>query len=465
MLFYDLFSKDQTDTFAIIAWDHSATWQQMATAVELAVQWIEPLARRRIGFRFSPSVGGFATLAALDFHQCDTTLLDEEMSDAAIDDVANELRFTAVVTAAADVNPANGRLESRATSIRCAAEPGVTILTSGTEGRPKAARHIWDSLARPVRQSSGTEDSRWLLAFRPQLYAGLQVILQCFCNHDCLVVPKLRAEVPDIVHMIVEHRVQCLSATPSYWRRLLLFSDEDSWRDADLRQITLGGEIVDQQILDALHQRFTTARIVHIFATTELGRCFAIADGKAGFPAELLQKTTPDGVGLKVRDGVLWARSANAMRRYGARFSEDHSSSEPQQPFEGKSEFSPDDWLCTGDLVQVVGDRVFFAGRQGDTINVGGNKVQPFRVESLLRGVTGVADVRVFGVASSITGQLVACQVVPASGVTNDQLRAIIQETVNQNLATHERPRFVEFKDHIELTKAGKISRTSGSDG
>jgi acyl-coenzyme A synthetase/AMP-(fatty) acid ligase len=121
--------------------------------------------------------------------------------------------------------------------------------------------------------------------------------------------------------------------------------------------------------------------------------------------------------------------------------------------------------LCTGDLVRVVGDRVFFAGRQGDTINVGGNKVQPFRVESLLRSVTGVADVRVFGVASSITGQLVACQVVPASGVTNDQLRGIIQEIVNRNLASHERPRFIEFKNHIELTKAGKISRASGSEG
>ena len=451
MLFYNLFAEDHSDAPAIIAEDHSATWRQMTTAVELAVRWLEPLAGQRIGFRFSPSAGGFATLAALDYHQCDTTLLDEEISDPAVDEVARELHFTAVVTAAADANPANGRLESRAPGARFTAKPAVTILTSGTEGRPKAARHTWESLARPVRRKSAGGDSTWLLAFRPQLYAGLQVILQCFCNHDCLVVPILRAEVSDIVRMIVEHRVTCLSATPSYWRRLLLFSDEDSWRGADLRQITLGGEIVDQHILDVLHQRFPSARIVHIFATTELGRCFAIADGKAGFPVDLLDTTTADGASLQVRDGVLWARSANAMKRYDAPSSA------------GEAVFAPTDWFCTGDLVDVVGDRVFFGGRLGETINVGGNKVQPTRVENVLRDVAGVVNVCVFGVDSSITGQLVACRVVREPGAEEDDVRAAIKKAATQQLAAYERPRVVEFADEIQVTDAGKVSRRAHS--
>jgi len=38
-----------------------------------------------------------------------------------------------------------------------------------------------------------------------------------------------------------------------------------------LRQITLGGEIADQAVLDALARRFPGARITHVYASTEAG--------------------------------------------------------------------------------------------------------------------------------------------------------------------------------------------------
>jgi hypothetical protein len=83
-----------------------------------------------------------------------------------------------------------------------------------------------------------------------------------------------------------------------------------------LIQVTLGGEVVDQQILDSLRRTFPHARIVHIYATTELGRCFSVTDGRAGFPARYLTEPTADGVVLGVEDGELVVRSANAMEGY-----------------------------------------------------------------------------------------------------------------------------------------------------
>ena len=73
-------------------------------------------------------------------------------------------------------------------------------------------------------------------------------------------------------------------------------------------------------------------------------------------------------------------------------------------------------WVATGDLVEHHGDRVLFQGRRPDVINVGGRKVMPSTVETVLREATGVGDVRVYGKSSSLVGQLVAADIVLARG-------------------------------------------------
>src|SRR5262245_32755960 len=85
-------------------------------------------------------------------------------------------------------------------------------------------------------------------------------------------------------------------------------------------------------------------------------------------------------------------------------------------------------WGRTGDLVEFQGDRVVFVGRTSDIINVGGNKVHPLEVERVIRTVAGVADVRVYGKASSIVGQLVACEITPTRGVDPGQLEDAVRE-------------------------------------
>ena len=79
-------------------------------------------------------------------------------------------------------------------------------------------------------------------------------------------------------------QVRAVSGTPSYWRRLVTLGSRDALKEIPLEQITLGGEIADQTLLDTLKLMYPAARIVHIYATSELGRCFSVKDGKAGFP-------------------------------------------------------------------------------------------------------------------------------------------------------------------------------------
>jgi acyl-CoA synthetase (AMP-forming)/AMP-acid ligase II len=268
------------------------------------------------------------------------------------------------------------------------------------------------------------------------LYAGVQVILQCFANRGCLAVSESDASPAAIAQFMRDAHVQFASATASYWRRLVLFAPAAVLREVPLVQITLGGEVVDQQILDALRANFPQARLTHIYATTELGRCFSVSDAKAGFPISLLDGPSQEGTELRIADGELLARSRNSMPSISA------------------------DWFHTGDMVEIVGDRVFFVSRRSEIINVGGNKVHPIEVERVIRQVSGVSDVRVYGKRSSIAGELVACEIVAADGrrdveeVRNDVKRRCIDE-----LAPFQRPRLIHFVSEISLERSGKTTR------
>jgi acyl-CoA synthetase (AMP-forming)/AMP-acid ligase II len=344
-------------------------------------------------------------------------------------------------------SPYGGTAPQADRSAAPAASGAVIILTSGTTGEPKAVRHSWAGLARPVRQQASDSPPCWLLAFRPHLYAGLQVILQALLNQGTLVVAPAETDPAEIAQLMASAGVEYASATPSYWRRLLMSADPATLGRVPLVQITLGGEVVDQAILDRLQQIYPRARLAHIYATTELGRCFSVTDGRAGFPRTLLEQISSDGVELQVRDGELWVRSANAMSGYDPR--------SPLPPRQADAE----GWFATGDLVEQRGDRVYFAGRSSEMINVGGNKVSPVAVERVIRQLPEVAEVRVYGQASSLAGQLVACQVVPATGVEAEPLRQRVRQHCQAQLDRYHCPRLIEVVPRLPLSDAGKLLR------
>jgi len=412
---------------------------------------------QRWGLAMRADARSIARLAALERVQCDVFLLDGEWSDERVREVAERFGLRRCVgwedsiAARERGSDASGE-EPSAVSLQTPAAQ-VTILTSGTSGMVKAARHDWCGLMRPVRRAADGFSQRWLLAYRPHLYAGLQVLLQALLNRGTLVAPGPRDDPDQILGLMADARVEFASATPSYWRRLVLWGDPAIVSRIPLRQITLGGEAVDQEILDRLQRAFPDARLVHIYATTELGRCFSVTDGLSGFPASYLARPSAEGVELQVRDQQLFVRSANAMKEYV-----------PSNDAATLARVDEQGWFPTGDLVEVSGERVRFAGRLSDMINVGGNKVYPLQVERAIREVAGVADVRVFGQESSIAGQLVACQVVPATGEAIESLRGRILEHCRARLDRYQCPRVVEFVERLELTAAGKVRRVASQD-
>jgi acyl-CoA synthetase (AMP-forming)/AMP-acid ligase II len=127
-------------------------------------------------------------------------------------------------------------------------------------------------------------------------------------------------------------------------------------------------------------------------------------------------------------------------------------------PYSSHTQISSD-WFKTGDLVNMVDDRVYFIGRRSDMINVGGNKVYPIEIERVIRSVPGVSDVLVYGRSSSIVGELVVCEVVPDRSQPGEPLKDAITERCLAQLAAHQRPRLIEIVDQIALSETGKRLR------
>jgi acyl-CoA synthetase (AMP-forming)/AMP-acid ligase II len=428
---------------AVVTPAKTTTWARLRDEAQRFIETHRGLSKRRIGLSFQSSPESYAALAALDRLSCDVFLLDSHLRFEEAIELSQTLKLGGLLTSE---HSTNFKLRELPGEAKWSGDSTITILTSGSTGKPKAARHSWESISRPIRRGVGS-GAVWLLTYRPNLYAGLQVMLQCFAQGGTLVVPSSEMEPKSTAVFMFEAGVQFVSATPSYWRRLLIFSDAEVLRKVPLLQITLGGEVIDQPILDNLRKYFPTARLVHIYATTELGRCFSVSDGKSGFPTRYLENPLPDGTELKVYDGELQVRSPNAMKMYDPLSSQQSSS----------------DWFATGDMVEITGDRVYFVGRKTEMINVAGSKVFPIEVERIIRIVPGVSDVRVFGKASSIAGELVACEIVAAPGQDCEALKSLITRTCRANLGSHQQPRIIKLVDRIDLSSAGKTLRAKTS--
>jgi acyl-CoA synthetase (AMP-forming)/AMP-acid ligase II len=315
-----------------------------------------------------------------------------------------------------------------------AVPPQVVVATSGTSGPPKLVEHSWDSLLAAARLAEQWHGLGWLLVYDATRWAGIQVWLQALLTGGRLVVPASRD--PDTVaRAIAEEGVSILPATPTLLRRLITSADPAVLGRFAIERITLGGEAADGQLLQQSRQLFPRAKLTQVYATTELGEVFRVTDGHTGFPAQWLGRTLPGGVKLSMRrDGELLVQLSRDTAEVG-----------------------------TGDLVEKRGDRYEFTGRRSDVIVVGGAKVFPRRVEEILRAVPGIADARVYGLPSAITGELVAAEAVLIEplpeGTTPESVRAAALAACREGLEAHSVPRIFDLGKKIAPNPAGKITR------
>ncbi|MBM3867450.1 MAG: long-chain fatty acid--CoA ligase [Verrucomicrobia bacterium] len=299
---------------------------------------------------------------------------------------------------------------------------GLILFSSGTSGTPKAMVQDFGKLLGSY-QSRRESDLAMLALLGFDHIGGLNTLLNTLAAGALLAVPPSRAPA-DVAATIVRHKVAILPASPTFLNLLLTAGLTDEL--SSLRVITYGAEPMPESLLARLKAAFPRVRFIQTFGTSETG----ITRTESPEPGSTFLRFEDPDLEWKVVDDELWLRSRTQVAGYLNA---------------GNERFTADGWFRTGDKVeQGPNGTLRVLGRMGEMINVGGEKLMPAEVESVVLGVPGVADCRVRGEPHPLTGQSVVVDVVTAHA-DHEALRAAIRSACRARLARHKIPTRVTF--------------------
>lgn len=242
---------------AVVTPAGTTSWAQLQQLVTRSSARLAELRELRVAVVCEPLADTLATLAALDALDAEVVLIDRELVPH-----APALGVSATIEPGADDGP---RITALA-PVGATHPRTVVTLTSGTTGQPKQVRHTWNSLAANSRLQDPSP-RRWASGYRPRLFASWQVLLQAWAAGGTFIMSGPQPAT-DTAAFWTRAAADSASATPSFWRWLVMRADPAQLTAMPLRQVTMGGEPVDQATLDRLRERLPLARLTHIYATT-----------------------------------------------------------------------------------------------------------------------------------------------------------------------------------------------------
>jgi long-chain acyl-CoA synthetase len=352
-----------------------------------------------------------------------------------VEDKKPEFRTIAEVEYVASLD-GQDRVQVRATEQRVvhdllldlkrAEHPGLILFSSGSTGKSKAALHDIVPMLEKFKVVRQTLRTIAFLLF--DHIGGFNTLLYNLSNAGCVITVADRQ--PDTVaRAIATHRVQLLPTSPTFLNLLLV---SEVWQRHDLSSlelVTYGTEVMPQSTLQRFRAALPTVKLQQTYGLSEVG----ILRSKSKSSDSLWVKIGGEGFETRVVDGMLEIKARSAMLGY----------------LNAPSPFTEDGWFKTGDAVEVDGEYLKILGRKSEIINVGGEKVYPAEVESVLQTMPGVHDVAVTGVANALTGQIVYARVLLVTGESLAQFRVRMREHCSDKL-----PRFA-VPQKVDLVEQG----------
>ncbi|MBD2202773.1 long-chain fatty acid--CoA ligase [Calothrix sp. FACHB-1219] len=339
---------------------------------------------------FSPNA--VALLLSLLQRNCVVALLTAEMktSRAELRQIA-EVEWIVKIDAEDDV-----KIEQTGTQathqllcqLRDRQHPGLIIFSSGSTGKSKAAIHDFVLIQEKFQTLRPAQRTLLFLLF--DHIGGINTLLHVLANGGCAVIPLDRSP-ETVAAAIAKHRVQLLPTSPTFLTLLLLSGVHQQYDLSSLEIVTYGTEVMPQSVLNSLNQLFPHIRFHQTYGLTELG----IMRSKSRSSDSLWFKVGGEGYETRIVNGMLEIKAKSAMLGY----------------LNAPAPFTLDGWYMTGDVVEVDGEWLRILGRKSELINVGGQKVYPAEVESVVQGMEGVLEVSVKGEANSITGNIVTAKI------------------------------------------------------
>ncbi|SEB24657.1 fatty-acyl-CoA synthase [Mycobacterium sp. 283mftsu] len=421
------------------------------------------IAANRIGadvLLLNTSFAGPAMAEVVDRENVDVIIYDEEFT-ATVDRALEGRTGTTRIVAWTDTDDHPLTVESLIIDHlglqprRTGEKSRVILLTSGTTGTPKGAKHSGGGLdalkAILDRTPWRTEETTVVVA--PMFHAWGFSQLVFAASMACTVVTRRKFDPQATLALVDKYQATGLCVVPVMFDRIMELPDHirNRYSGRSLRFAAASGSRMRPDVVTSFMDQFGDV-IYNNYNATEAGMIatatpadLRAAPDTAGRPAE--------GTEIKILDadfnelptgevGTIYVRNSTQFDGYTS----------------GATKDFHQDYMSSGDVGYLdAAGRLFVVGRDDEMIVSGGENVYPIEVEKTLSTHPDVAEATVLGVDDEQYGQRLAAFVVltDGAGATED----VLKQHVRDNLANYKVPRSITVLAELPRNSTGKIDR------
>jgi fatty-acyl-CoA synthase len=334
----------------------------------------------------------------------------------------------------------------------------VILLTSGTTGSPKGAKHSGGADGGPGILKAILDRTPWraeepVVVVAPMFHAWGFSQLVFAASMACTIVTRRKFDPEATLDLVDRHRATGLCVVPVMFDRIMELPDDvrNKYSGRSLRFAAASGSRMRSDVVIKFMDQFGDV-IYNNYNATEAGMIatatphdLRAAPDTAGKPA--------GGTEIRILDqdfnavptgevGGIYVRNSTQFDGYTS----------------GKTKDFHEGFMSSGD-VGYLDDAglLFVVGRDDEMIVSGGENVDPVEVEKTLTTHPDIAEASVIGIDDEQFGQRLAAFVVLNDGasVTPD----LLKQHVRENLANYKVPRDITILDELPRSSTGKIVR------
>jgi acyl-CoA synthetase (AMP-forming)/AMP-acid ligase II len=313
---------------------------------------------------------------------------------------------------------------------------GLILYSSGTSGQPKAMLHDLNALLARYESVRPRSDRSLLLLLIDHI-GGLDCAFRTLFAGSTLIIPTERTPAA-VGAAIARQQVTIFPASPTFLNLMLLAKAYETHDCSSIEIIAYGAEAMPQSLLNRIACAFPRAELQQKFGTSETGSVRI----KSSQNNSLFFKISDRDTEWKVVNEELWLKTPSRILGY---LNADETSLEA------------DGWYRTGDLVEEGSDDdIRIIGRHSNWMNIGGQKVHPAEIETVIRVIPGVTACRVFSKPAPITGSAICCEIVSAENCDIRAWKRIIRNHCKGKLAPWKIPSSVIIATELTMNQRMK---------
>ena len=334
--------------------------------------------------------------------------------------------------------------------------PAYIIFTSGSTGTPKGvpiSRNNLDNFTSWISQLEALRlsvPSRVLNQASFSFDLSIADIFYSLCNgHTLYGMPSGLPGTPDaFILFLQENFIQAIVCTPTFLKLCLIDQSFSERQLPDLRVIYSCGEILENATAYKLLKRFRNLRLLNAYGPSEATSAVCAAEITREMAAsdQSLPVGIPDRAACKIeiQDGEIVLKGDSV--------------------FSGYLDGSCGGYFCengvpcfrTGDLGEIIGNYLYFRGREDRQIKWKGYRIELDEIEQAIQSFPVIANCAVIAKKTDKgIVRLIKAFIVPSA---NFSLNPMI-ESLKEKLPAYMIPKSFVLLDQLPLTESGKINR------